>query len=91
MDIKIIHDSEASRLYADIEGERCLLDYQRSGATITITHTGVPAKLGGRGIAAALVGAAFELARAEGWKVIPACSYAEVFAGRHPEYADLLV
>jgi predicted GNAT family acetyltransferase len=50
----------------------------------------VPAEVGGRGIAAALVEAAVNTARAEGWKVVPACSYAAVWMRRHPAYQDLL-
>jgi predicted GNAT family acetyltransferase len=46
--------------------------------------------VGGRGIASALVQAAMEVARAEGWKVVPACSYAAAWMRRHPEYRDLL-
>jgi hypothetical protein len=57
---------------------------------MTITHTGVPAEVGGRGIASALVQAALETARGEGWKVLPACSYAVAWMQRHPAYADLL-
>jgi predicted GNAT family acetyltransferase len=45
--------------------------------------------VGGRGIASALVQAAMDAARAEGWKVVPACSYASVWITRHPEYQDL--
>jgi predicted GNAT family acetyltransferase len=57
---------------------------------MTITHTGVPPEVGGRGIASALVQAALDVARAEGWKVVPACSYAAVWMQRHPDYLDLL-
>jgi hypothetical protein len=61
-----------------------------TAAVMTITHTGVPAAVGGRGIASALVQAAFATARDEGWKVVPACSYAAAWIGRHPEYRDLV-
>jgi predicted GNAT family acetyltransferase len=50
----------------------------------------VPAEVGGRGIASALVRAAMDAARAEGWKVVPACSYAAAWMQKHPEYRDLL-
>jgi predicted GNAT family acetyltransferase len=40
-------------------------------------------------LAGALVHAAMDTARAEGWKVVPACSYASAWAQRHPEYDDL--
>ena len=29
-------------------------------------------------------------ARVNGWKVVPACSYASVYITKHPEYADLV-
>ena len=57
---------------------------------MTITHTGVPEAVGGRGIASALATAAFDTARREHWRVVPACSYALVWIERHPEYADLV-
>ena len=68
----------------------CVLDYGLASAVMTITHTEVPAEVGGRGIASALVRAALDAARAEGWKVVPACSYAAVWMQKHPEYRDLL-
>ena len=52
-------------------------------------HTIVPAAIGGRGIASDLVQHAFDYARAEGLRVAPLCSYAEVWLRRHPDYADL--
>ena len=69
----------------------CELDYTLADHVMTITHTGVPAEVGGRGIASALVQAAMDAARAERWKVVPACSYASAWIKRHPEYQDLCV
>lgn len=84
------HDAAARRFEVIVDGHTCELDYRLSGSVMTITHTGVPSAVGGRGIAARLVTAAFDVARTAGWRVVPACSYAAVFVRRHPEYADLL-
>jgi hypothetical protein len=94
MSLAIQHDRAAHRFETDVDDHRCELDYTLTpGSTppiMTITHTGVPAPVGGRGIAAALVEAALKTARNEGWLVVPACSYAAVWMQRHPEYRDLL-
>ena len=90
MTIEIIHERGAQRFVADIEGQLCVLEYRLSASTMTITHTGVPAALGGRGIAAELTRAALSAARSEGWKVIPACSYAAGFMQKQAEYRDLI-
>jgi hypothetical protein len=52
------------------------------------THTGVPRKHEGRGHASTLVAAMVEDARAEGFRIVPACSYVAVWARRHPEAAQ---
>jgi len=91
--LAIQHDETAHRFHAMVDGQRCVLVYSLGGpggTVMTIDHTGVPEAVGGRGIASALVEAAFGLARQRGWKVNPACSYSAVWAGRHPEVADLL-
>jgi hypothetical protein len=85
----IRHDSAAHRFETTVDGTPCELDYTLRDKVMTLTHTGVPAAVGGRGIASELVRTALEMARAEGWKVVPACSYAAVWMQRHPEYADL--
>ncbi len=90
MDLSIHDDRTHGVLHAEVEGLRCVLEYRLAGATMTITHTGVPSALEGRGIAAALTRHAFALARAQGWKVVPACSYASAYVARHPEVADLV-
>jgi uncharacterized protein len=89
MTVDIQHLASAHRFEATVDGFDCELDYSLQGKVMTITHTGVPPEVGGRGIASELVLAAYEVARQNGWKVVPACSYARAWSQRHPEYADL--
>lgn len=86
----IQHDRSACRFHAEVDGVTCVLDYRLTAGVMTITHTEVPPAVGGRGIAAALTQAAVTAARDEGWKVVPACSYAAAWMQRHPQYQDLL-
>lgn len=83
------HDADARRFNTVVDGSTGYLTYDLDDGRMTITHTIVPREIGGRGIAGKLVQAALEHARAEGWKVDPACSYADVWMQRHPDYADL--
>lgn len=85
----ITHDRAARRFETTVEGALCELAYWLDNGVMTITHTGVPARVGGRGIAAALVETALTTARSEGWKVVPACSYADAWMRRHPSFDDL--
>lgn len=90
MNPSIEHLLHQSRFQAAIEGRTCELDYQVRDGVMTITHTGVPAPLGGRGIAAALTAAALTYAREHGLKVQPVCSYARAYMQRHPDTLALL-
>ena len=85
------HDTQAREFSAEIEGHRAELQYRLREGVMTIVHTGVPDEIGGRGVAAELMRTALEAARANGWEVVPACAYAEVFMRRHREYQDLLI
>ena len=86
----IQHDRTAHRFQTQVDGVDGVLDYTLGAGVMTIIHTGVPPEIGGRGIASALTQAAMTAARAEAWKVVPACSYAASWMRRHPEYHDLL-
>lgn len=66
------------------------LTWVRRGAVLTAEHTLVPSEIGGRGIAGKLVEALIADARAQGWKIVPQCSYVAAAFRRHPEWADLL-
>jgi uncharacterized protein len=91
MALDIIHATDHSRFETTVEDQLCVCQYRVFGKTMMLTHTGVPQALRGRGIAALLVQAALDHARAKQLKVRPDCSYAEVYMQRHPETLDLLL
>ncbi len=90
MPASVRHEPANHRFVIDGDGEQSVLDYCLEGDVMTITHTGVPSALSGRGLASELTQAAFETARAEGWKVVPACSYAAGWIEKHAAFKDLL-
>ena len=87
--LKIEHNVAQSRFEADVDGKLCVADYALRRDVMAITHTGVPHELRGRGIAAELLRAALDHARARNWRVDPQCSYAQAYMARHPETQDL--
>jgi uncharacterized protein len=87
--LHVIHNTEAPRFECSVDGMLCVADYHLSGGVMHMTHTEVPPALGGRGIAAALVGTALEHARSAHLKVNPACSYVRLYMQRHPETQSL--
>ncbi|MDQ6647495.1 MAG: N-acetyltransferase [Pseudomonadota bacterium] len=89
MALIIEHNSSAHRFETCMDDQLCVLDYSLDGDVMTMTHTGVPAVVGGRGIASCLTRAALTKARSEGWTVVPACSYVASWMKRHQEFDDL--
>ena len=83
----ISHDPGAHRFSTEVDGSRAELDYTLADGVMTIVHTRVPPAIGGRGIAAQLMEAALSAARAAGWSVNPACSYAKSYLEKHPQRA----
>lgn len=61
---------------------------ERNGSRVA-EHTLVPPEIGGRGVAARLVEALIEDAKANSFKVDPQCSYVAAAFARHPEWAAL--
>jgi predicted GNAT family acetyltransferase len=80
---EVEHDTAARRFSAEVDGHRAVLDYTLVDEVMTITHTGVPAAIGRRGIAAELMRAALQLAHESHWKVVPACSYAAAYLRKY--------
>ena len=85
----ITHDAASRRFTTTRDGQEAVLEYEREGDVLVITHTIVPPALGGRGIAGQLVETALRYARSEGLKVLPRCSYADAYMRKHAGYADL--
>ena len=90
MTVAVTHNAGRQRFEATVDGQLCVADYQLRGNVMWMTHTGVPAAVGGRGIAAELVRVALAWAEEKGYTVEPSCSYVEVYMRRHPETLKLL-
>lgn len=86
----VSHNPEAQRFEVLIDGLLCECTYEINAGVMALMHTEVPPALGGRGIAAALVGAAFAWAQQQGLRVQPVCSYVQTYLKRHPEAQALL-
>jgi predicted GNAT family acetyltransferase len=80
--IEIDHDTAAHRFTAVVDGERAALDYTLAAGVMTITHTRVADPISGRGIAGELMKQAVATAHTQGWKIVPACSYAAAYLAR---------
>ena len=90
MSLAVSHNAAVSRFEAWPQGRLALCSYRRQGNVLVLHHTEVPAALQGQGVAAALVQAALDWARAQGLPVRPTCSYVAAYMRRHPETQDLL-
>ncbi len=86
----VTHNTTEHHFEIAIGDDVARLNYSMSAALMIITHTYVPPALRGQNIAGQLAKAAFDFARTEGLKVVPQCSYIDVYAKRHPEAAVLL-
>ena len=64
--------------------------YERRGDVLVLPHTVTDPSARGQGLAGELVAQVLDLARANGWTVVPACWYVGQFIDEHPEYADLV-
>lgn len=89
-DLPVRHNNAANRYEIEIDGRLAVAEYEMVDGQQVFTHTLVPEELRGRGLAERLVRTALNDARAAGRKVVPACSYVDVFIKRNKEFQDLL-
>ena len=88
--MEIIHDTTRNQFRIEVDGHTAHVAYQLHDGALDIRHTIVPEEIGGRGIASALVKAAYDYAREKCLKPVATCSYAVVWLQRHPEYGGEL-
>lgn len=84
MEYEVKHDEAARRFYVETDGETGYAEYVVKDGALDVIHTIVPKAIGGRGIAAAVVEAAYRYARRAGLRPEATCPYAAVWLQRHP-------
>ena len=83
--MEIVHDEAKKQFKVEVDGYTAHVAYQLTeDGGLDIRHTIVPEEIGGRGIASALVKAAYDYARCKCLKPIATCAYAVVWLQRHP-------
>jgi predicted GNAT family acetyltransferase len=90
MNASVRDNAERRRYEMDTEAGPAFATYRVEGDTILVTHSEVPSALRGRGLGDKLVRGMLDLARTQGRKVVPICSFVAAYMRRHPEYGDIL-
>lgn len=85
MEYEIRHQPEQKMFSMQMDGLTAFVQYRLIGDSLDIIHTLVPQPLEGKGIAAALVKAAYDFGLRNGLKPKATCSYAVKWLERHPE------
>jgi len=89
-EVTVQHNPAQNCFETTVDGFRSVLEYEPGKGEMIMTHTFVPAELRGRGIAEKLVRAALDYARLEQLRVVPSCSYVDLFIRRRPEFQTLV-
>lgn len=87
---EVVHNAQASCFELHLQGQQAFAHYELVDGVMWLDHTETPPALQGRGLAAKVVRAALDHARAHGLQVRPACSYVRAYLRRHPEAQDLV-
>ena len=88
--VEVRHNAAEHRFEVALEGKLAVADYVLRDGEMVMTHTYVPPEFRGKGIAEKVVRAALVYAQEKGLKVVPACSYVELFIQRHREFQALV-
>ncbi|TDX02026.1 GNAT family N-acetyltransferase [Dinghuibacter silviterrae] len=86
----VVNNEHEKQFEITADGEKAYLVYRFYKGDIAFMHTFVPKTLEGRGIAEALVKAAFAYAETHKQPVMNYCPYVSVYLKRHPEYKKFL-
>ena len=86
----VVGNQARKRYELHTDGGLAAAYYEPRGDALAFTHTVVPERLQGQGIASTLMKAALADVRKRGLKVIPECPFVARYIERHPEERDLL-
>ena len=89
---QVFHNPGQHRFELPIEGEAIAAAYYRRDdeGRFVLTHTEVPSEYEGRGLGSALARGVFEIARAQGYKLVLRCEFMQGWYARHPEFSDVV-
>ncbi len=87
---EVVDNPAAGRFELDEPGGVTFADYRRDRAHLILSHVEAPMALRGTGSAGRLMEGVLAIARDEGLRVVPLCSYAAAYMRRHPQHGDLL-
>jgi predicted GNAT family acetyltransferase len=90
MPVPITDNASAKRFELEEDGHLAFADYSLDGDTLHIHYVEAAPALRGKGTAGRLMEAVAELARQNGWRIVPICGYAAAWLRRHGEYHQLL-
>ena len=89
-EVTVQHNPAQNCFETTVDGFRSVLEYELKDGEIVMTHTFVSPELRGKGIAEKLVRTALDYARSEQRRVVPSCSYVDLFIRRYPEFQTLV-
>lgn len=75
----IRHETEKSRFVIEQDDKECVLDYVLKGDSVNFTHTYVPFRLRGKGLAEELVKAGLQWANDNSLTINASCWYVKKF------------
>lgn len=88
---RILHNTDLERFEIYVGDEvAAYADYVDIGDKRNFDHTVTKQRFEGHGLASELIGHALAQTRAEGLKIITACSFVRAYIQSHPEYNDLV-
>ncbi len=90
MNYKLVDNEERKRYEYQLEQGVALVEYIKTENKIYLTHTEVPSKYEGQGIASSLVRDVLGEVEKTGLKLVPLCPYVAAYIKRHPEWKKLL-
>lgn len=87
----VVNNKEKSRFEVVNGSQVSKLIYELKGDDIDLVHTEVPEDLAGQGIGSALVVAALQYAKDNGYQAIPSCPFVASYVQRHPEWNEVVI
>ena len=86
-----VTDNTALNRYELItDGGTAFIRYRTAAGVRTFLHAEVPKALEGHGLGSALARGALELARSQGYRIVPQCPFIAAYVAKHPEVQDLV-